>query len=186
MSSSSPSLGDISSQLLLLPGLSMSAGGGDLLLARSGSGSPSNAGAVTTGKVPKEALLSRSWLGACSSALPWEREVLQEGWDRPHAVPSGGMGVPGVPGPGQGHGPLSEGSQRWQSLANPLCFLKRELAQTMMAPFLLSHRSSAVVRQESCNKTLAFNFMHGELLTCSPLPVLPPTVPFPTAAIFPC
>lgn len=65
MSSISPSLGDISSQLLLLPRLSMSGGGGDLLLECFGSGSPSNVRAVTTGKVPKEALLNRSWLGAC-------------------------------------------------------------------------------------------------------------------------
>lgn len=71
VSSISPSLGDISSQLLLPPRLSMSGGGGDLLLECFGSGSPSNVRAVTTGKVPKEALLNRSWLGACCfQALP--------------------------------------------------------------------------------------------------------------------
>lgn len=113
MSSISPSLGDISSQLLLPPRLSMSGGGGDLLLECFGSGSPSNVGAVTTGKVPKEALLNRSWLGACCFQLcpepAWEREVPEScpGWApacagtnprRSIRSPSGRLGVTGVRG----------------------------------------------------------------------------------------
>lgn len=112
MSSISPSLGDISSQLLLPPRLSMSGGGGDLLLECFGSGSPSNVRAVTTGKVPKEALLNRSWLGACCfQALPGASlgtggARIPPGlgsrrcWDKPpalHPLPSGGLRVTGVP-----------------------------------------------------------------------------------------
>lgn len=108
-----PSLGDISSQLLLPPRLSMSGGGGDLLLECFGSGSPSNVRAVTTGKVPKEALLNRSWLGACCfQALPGASlgtggTRIPAGlgsrrcWDKPpalHPLPSGRLRVTGVPG----------------------------------------------------------------------------------------
>lgn len=123
VSSISPSLGDISSQLLLPPRLSMSGGGGDLLLECFGSGSPSNVGAVTTGKVPKEALLNRSWLGACCFQLcpepAWEREVPEScpGWapGRAGTNPRRSIRSPragsGSPGSGEGSGTSWSGAR---------------------------------------------------------------------------